>query len=112
MSSSSVIDDSTWGKLAELFPAPEKKRPGQPETAPRAALETILFVSKCQKWCPPPQEAGFATKSVAHRIFQKWEKSGLLQRIVDALPEGIKPVSFPPTRQRAEPNLTLEERQE
>lgn len=98
------LTDLQWQLLEPLFPKPLKRGRGKPHASWRALLNSILFVLLTKsKWCALPKNSEFASKSASHRWFFRWEKSGLLKQILEALQsfsELASAVTFPQRRMR------------
>lgn len=110
------INDIEWEQLAHLFPEPAKRGRGKPHTPWRTVVNAIFFVLLGrQKWHMIPLSPEFATRSVAHRWFSIWEKSGFLETLYKAHQTATgrtMQMTPPPRRQRSpkakEPSLVLE----
>jgi len=97
------LTDEQWLHLEPFFPNPPKRSRGKPHAAWRAVLNSILLVLLTKvKWSAIPVTPDYAAKSVSHRWFAIWDKSGFLHEIlakVNGLIQEAK-VSFPPRRKR------------
>lgn len=98
------LTDLEWEKIQHLFPNPIKRSRGKPHAPWRSVVNSILMVLCTKtKWSQIPQDPNFATKSVAHRWFALWDKSGILQETLSLLSNErscFKETSTPPRRNR------------
>ena len=96
------LTDEQWQLLEPLFPAPIKRGRGKPHAPWRVVVDSILWVLLTGlKWDALPKHPLFSTKSVAHRWFVLWEKSGFLREVLathQGLNEGA--VKLPRRRNR------------
>lgn len=103
----SSLTDTQWALLEPLFITPAKRGRGKPKAPWRMVLNSILFVLLTgAKWSALPKAEGYATKSVAHRWFVKFDKSGLLTQVLDVLRERSEmhsPLIFAPKRRNRTP---------
>ena len=101
------LTDTQWALLEPLFITPLKRGRGKPKAPWRMVLNSILFVLLTgAKWSALPKAEGFATKSVAHRWFVKFDKSGLLGKALDVLRERSEmhfPLILAPKRRNRAP---------
>jgi putative transposase len=79
------IPDEMWSRIRPLFP-PEKEpgTPGRPPVPFRQVIDGILFVLRtgCQ-WKALPN--CFGSGSTVHRRFQQWERSGIIDTIMEVM---------------------------
>lgn len=98
------LTELQWQLFEPLFPKIIKRTRGKPHTPWRQVLNSILFVLLTKaKWGSLPTTPDFASKSSAHRWFAVWEKTGLLQEIVDTykrLNSMVSDVMLPKKRNR------------
>lgn len=79
------IPNEMWSRIRPLFP-PEKEpgTPGRPPVPFRQVIDGILFVLRtgCQ-WKALPN--CFGSGSTVHRRFQQWERSGIIDAIMEMM---------------------------
>lgn len=86
-----AITDEQWRSLENLFPQEVKRKRGKPHAPWRGIVNSILFILLTgNKWGALPIGFPFVTKSVAHRWFIIWGKSGLLQELLNRFTSVIK----------------------
>jgi putative transposase len=79
------VPDSLWAVVQTVLDAEDPpKRTGRRRIDPRAALDAIIFRLRtgCQ-WNRLPRE--FPDDSSVHRTFQRWVRTGVLERVWAAL---------------------------
>jgi len=82
------LTDLQWEKLKPLLPAPLKRGRGKPHSSWRSVINSILFVLITKaKWGSWTQSNEYASKSAAHRWYLHWEKTGLLDQIIETVRE-------------------------
>jgi transposase len=72
------LSDIEWQLFADLFPpGPTKRGRGMPHTPFRTVVNTLLYVliTGC-RWCDLPRGPPWASKSAAHRWWQRWHRAG------------------------------------
>ncbi len=76
------VSDQQWDAIEEYFPKrPENPGRGQPPTAPRRVVNSILYILITgSRWCDLPREPQFAPRSTAHRWHTIWLSDGTWQR--------------------------------
>src|SRR3990167_928838 len=78
------LTDQEWQALEPLFSQPAKRSRGKPHAPWRLVMNAILWILFTGlKWGSLPKNEIFSTKSVAHRWFVIWEKSGFLQELLN-----------------------------
>ena len=84
-----IVDDTLWGKIAPLLPAPKRRRfryPGRKPIDNRKALTGILFVLKTGiPWEYLPQEMGCGSGMTCWRRLRDWHKAGVWQKLHELL---------------------------
>lgn len=97
-----TLTDSQWAAIQSILPNPPKRSRGKPHSSWRSVMNSILYVLHTGgKWSALDKSVDYASKSSAHRWFVLWEKSGLLNQILEALSERADyRISFPSRRQR------------
>ena len=98
------LTDAEWQAMDPLFLRPVKRGKGKPHANWRLVVNAIFFVLMTKKlWGNIPKEAAFATKSVAHRWFKIWQKTGFLNELLTTyqrLHTKEIAITFPPRRNR------------
>src|SRR5216684_5731656 len=84
-----LIDDRLWVRLEPLLPKPARRRGrrmGRPRVADRAALTGILFVLRAGlPWQMLPKEMGCGSGSSCWRRLERWQRTGVWQRLHETL---------------------------
>lgn len=80
------LTEAQWKVVEPLFPPP--KATGRPRQNDRLVLEGVLWVLRTgARWKDLPER--FPPYQTCHRRFQQWVRSGLLDRILQALYEDL-----------------------
>jgi len=82
------LTDKQWAAIKRFVPGPERHRSsprgGRPWRDPRDVLNGILWVLRTgAPWADLPGR--YPPYQTCHRRFQKWEREGVLDRILHAL---------------------------
>lgn len=88
LSSRMEVSDEQWARIRRFVPVEERgsrsPRRGRPWTDARAVLNGILWVLRTgAPWSEIPRR--YAPPSTCHRRFQKWQREGVLERMVHGL---------------------------
>ena len=98
------LSDVQWQAIESFFQTQMKRGRGKPHAPWRQVVNSILFVlATGAKWDALPKLPSFASKSVAHRWYKAWQRSGLLDQILaklQGLSMGVRVLKFPATRVR------------
>jgi len=79
------LTDSEWQQLEPLFSKSLKRGRGKPHAPWRNVINSIFTVLVTgTKWDLIPKSEEFSTKSVSHRWFALWSKSGFLDELTRA----------------------------
>jgi transposase len=86
------LTDEQWSAIEKFVPGPERqgttKQGGRPWRDPRDVLHGILWVLRTgAPWADLPRR--YPPHTTCHRRFQKWEKEGVIDRILRALAEDL-----------------------
>jgi transposase len=89
------LTDEQWAAIKRHVPGKERRRTtekgGRPWRDPRDVLNGILWVLRTgAPWADLP--ARYPPYQTCHRRFQKWEREGVLDRILRALAEHLRKV--------------------
>ena len=82
------LSDEQWQKVRPLLEASDPpRRMGRRRANPRAVLEAIIYQrrSGCP-WNSLPKE--YPDDSTVHRTYQRWQRLGILDQLLDILKEG------------------------
>lgn len=82
------LTDEQWEAIKSFVPGPERKgttaKGGRPWRDPRDVLHGILWILRTgAPWADLPHR--YPPYQTCHRRFQKWEREGVLDRILRAL---------------------------
>lgn len=86
------LTDEQWEAIKRFVPGPEREgtteKGGRPWRDPRDVLHGILWVLRTgAPWADLP--ARYPPYATCHRRFQKWEREGVLDRILHALAKDL-----------------------
>jgi transposase len=86
-----------WEKVRPLLEAHDPpSRLGRKRTNPRGVLEAIIYRQRSGcPWNALPSE--FPDDSTVHRTYQRWQRLGILDRLLDMLEERPSQVERPPS---------------
>jgi len=87
------LTDEQWEAVRESIPEPERERTtergGRPWRDPRDVLNGILWILRTgAPWADLPRR--YPPYQTCHDRFQKWEREGVLDRILAALAEDLR----------------------
>ena len=87
------VTDEQWEALAPLIaeaePAPREDRKGRPRRDPREVLNGILWILRTgAQWADLPDR--YPPHQTCHRRFQEWVRSGVLDRVLQALARDLQ----------------------
>ena len=87
------LTDEQWEAIREVVPEPERQRTGErggrPWRDPRDVLNGILWILRTgAPWADLPRR--YPPPQTCHDRFQKWERDGVLDRILTALAEDLR----------------------
>lgn len=83
------LTDTQWGLIEPLLPKePAKRGKGSPHAPWRQVCNTILWVLITgARWCDVPKGRAWGSRAGAHRWLGRWQKSGVLDEVLQALLE-------------------------
>ena len=86
------LTDEQWSHVRPVIPGPEKtgtsEKGGRPWRDPRDVLNGILWVLRTgAPWADLPRR--YPPYQTCHRRFQKWEREGVLDKILEALAKDL-----------------------
>jgi transposase len=95
------LTDEQWEAIRDSIPEPERQgtteRGGRPWRDPRDVLNAILWILRTgAPWADLPRR--YPPYQTCHDRFQRWEREGVLDRVLTALAEDL--------RQRGKVDLT------
>ena len=87
------LTDEQWAAVRRFVPGPERlrttERGGRPWRDPRDVLNGVLWILRTgAPWADLPRR--YPPYQTCHRRFQKWEREGVLDRILRALAEDLR----------------------
>ncbi|ODS54441.1 MAG: transposase, partial [Acidobacteria bacterium SCN 69-37] len=85
------LTDAQWAVLAPLLPKPRVRRDrrGRPWRDPRDVLNGILWILRTgAPWHDLPDR--YPSYQTCHRRFQAWRRSGVYDRILEALAADLR----------------------
>jgi len=87
------LTDKQWDAISRFVPVEEQEgttdRGGRPWREPRDVLNGILWVLRTgAQWSELPRK--YPPYQTCHRRFQKWEREGVLDKILEALARDLR----------------------
>ena len=77
-----------WALIKPLFPKPAKNKFGRKDLSPKKVMNTILWVLITgARWIDVPVGPRWAARSTAHEWLGHWQRSGLLEKVLNLLLE-------------------------
>ena len=82
------LSRAQWDLIKHLFPKPPSTKLGRKDLSPKKVMNTILWVLITgARWIDVPIGPRLAPRSTAHEWLGKWQRSGLLEKILNLLLE-------------------------
>lgn len=82
------LNREQWALIKPLFPKPPSNKFGRKDLSPKKVMNTILWVLITgARWIDVPVGPRWAARSTAHEWLGHWEKSGLLEKVLNLLLE-------------------------
>ena len=77
-----------WTLIKPLFPKPPSSKFGRKDLSPKKVMNTILWVLITgARWIDIPVGPRWAARSTAHEWLGHWQRSGLLEKVLNLLLE-------------------------
>ncbi len=82
------LNREQWALIKPLFPKPPGSKFGRKDLSPKRVMNTILWVLITgARWIDIPVGPRWAARSTAHEWLGHWQKTGLLEKVLNLLLE-------------------------
>jgi transposase len=82
------LNREQWALIKPLFPKPPGNKFGRKDLSPKKVMNTILWVLITgARWIDIPVGPRWAARSTAHEWLGHWQKTGLLEKVLNLLLE-------------------------